>query len=148
MMENEIMKMVESGGIIALLVVGVFFLFKTSKILYEGRIQDLKESKLNRQHIDLVCDKIDGAISEIKSSKEAIVTELQKQHLISESNSANQQAMIRMLEQLANTKLDKIENDLIEVKNSTRDTQSILQGIRSAQLARKQENNIKLRNDI
>ena len=142
------MKMVESGGIIALLVVGVFFLFKTSKILYEGRIQDLKESKLNRQHIDLVCDKIDGAISEIKSSKEAIVTELQKQHLISESNSANQQAMIRMLEQLANTKLDKIENDLIEVKNSTRDTQSILQGIRSAQLARKQENNIKLRNDI
>ena len=50
-----------------------------------------------------------------------------------------------MLEQLANTKLDKIENDLIEVKNSTRDTQSILQGIRSVQLARKQENNIKLR---
>ena len=145
MLENEVLKAVESGGIIALLVVGVFFLFKTSKILYEGRIQDLKESKLNRQHIDLVCEKIDGAISEIKSSKEAIVSELQKQHLISESNSTNQQAMIRMLEQLANTKLDKIENDLIEVKNSTRDTQSILQNIRAASAARRQENNIKLR---
>ena len=144
-MENELIKMVESGGIVALLVVGIVASFKISKVLYEGRMQDLKESKLNRQHIDLVCDKIDGAISEIKSSKEAIVTELQKQHLISESNSTNQQAMIKMLEQLANTKLDKIENDLIEVKNSTRDTQSILQGIRSAQIARKQENNIKLR---
>ena len=145
MMENEVLKMVESGGIIALLVVGVFFLFKTSKTLYEGRIQDLRESKLNRQQLDLVGDKIDAAISEIKSSKEAIVTELQKQHLVSESNSTNQLAMIRMLEQLANTKLDKIENDLIEVKNSTRDTQSILQNIRAASAARRQENNIKLR---
>ncbi|WP_261517675.1 hypothetical protein [Campylobacter lanienae] len=139
------MKMVESGGIIALLIVGVVSFFKISKMLYEGRIQDLRESKLNRQHIDLVTDKIDDAISEIKASKEAIVTELQKQHLISESNSTNQQAMIRMLEQLANTKLDKIENDLIEVKNSTRDTQSILQNIRAASAARRQENNIKLR---
>lgn len=145
MMENEVLKMVESGGIIALLVVGVFFLFKTSKTLYEGRIQDLRESKLNRQQLDLVGDKIDAAISEIKSSKEAIVTELQKQHLVSESNSTNQLAMIRMLEQLANTKLDKIENDLIEVKNSTRDTQSILQNIRAASAAKRQENNIKLR---
>ena len=148
MVENEIIKAIESGGIVALLVVGIAGALKISKALYEGRMQDLKESKLNRQHIDLVCEKIDGAISEIKSSKEAIVTELQKQHLISESNSTNQQAMIRMLEQLANTKLDKIENDLIEVKNSTRDTQSILQGIRSAQIARKQENNIKLRDNI
>lgn len=145
MVENEIMKMVESGGIIALLTAGVFLLFKTSKTLYEGRIQDLRESKLNRQQLDLIGDKIDGAISEIKSSKEAIVTELQKQHLVSESNSTNQLAMIRMLEQLANTKLDKIENDLIEVKNSTRDTQSILQNIRAASAARRQENNIKLR---
>lgn len=145
MMENEIMKMVESGGIIALLIAGVFFLFKTSKTLYEGRIQDLRESKLNRQQLDLIGDKIDGAISEIKSSKEAIVTELQKQHLVSESNSTNQLAMIRMLEQLANTKLDKIEKDLLEVKSSARDTQSILQNIRSASAARRQENNIKLR---
>ncbi len=145
MMENEVLKMVESGGIIALLIAGVFLLFKTSKTLYEGRIQDLRESKLNRQQLDLVGDKIDAAISEIKSSKEAIVTELQKQHLVSESNSTNQLAMIRMLEQLANTKLDKIENDLIEVKNSTRDTQSILQNIRAASAARRQENNIKLR---
>ncbi|WP_141082508.1 hypothetical protein [Campylobacter devanensis] len=144
-MENEVLKMVESGGIIALLIAGVFLLFKTSKTLYEGRIQDLRESKLNRQQLDLVGDKIDAAISEIKSSKEAIVTELQKQHLVSESNSTNQLAMIRMLEQLANTKLDKIENDLIEVKNSTRDTQSILQNIRAASAARRQENNIKLR---
>ncbi len=145
MMENEVLKAVESGGIIALLIVGVFFLFKTSKTLYEGRIQDLRESKLNRQQLDLVGDKIDAVISEIKSSKEAIVTELQKQHLVSESNSTNQLAMIRMLEQLANTKLDKIENDLIEVKNSTRDTQSILQNIRAASATRRQENNIKLR---
>ncbi|WP_086237835.1 hypothetical protein [Campylobacter porcelli] len=144
-MDNELLKILESGGIIALLIVGVFFLFKTSKTLYEGRIQDLRESKLNRQQLDLVGDKIDAAISEIKSSKEAIVTELQKQHLVSESNSTNQLAMIRMLEQLANTKLDKIENDLIEVKNSTRDTQSILQNIRAASAARRQENNIKLR---
>lgn len=144
-MDNELLKILESGGIIALLIVGVFFLFKTSKTLYEGRIQDLRESKLNRQQLDLVGDKIDAAISEIKSSKEAIVTELQKQHLVSQSNSTNQQAMIRMLEQLANTKLDKIENDLIEVKNSTRDTQSILQNIRAASAARRQENNIKLR---
>lgn len=145
MMENEIMKMVESGGIIALLIAGVFLLFKTSKTLYEGRIQDLRESKLNRQQLDLIGDKIDGAISEIKSSKEAIVTELQKQHLVSESNSTNQLAMIRMLEQLANTKLDKIEKDLLEVKSSARDTQSILQNIRAASAARRQENNIKLR---
>ena len=145
MMENEIMKMVESGGIIALLTAGVFLLFKTSKTLYEGRIQDLRESKLNRQQLDLIGDKIDGAISEIKSSKEAIVTELQKQHLVSESNSNNQLAMIRMLEQLANTKLDKIEKDLLEVKSSARDTQSILQNIRAASAARRQENNIKLR---
>ncbi|WP_141031585.1 hypothetical protein [Campylobacter devanensis] len=144
-MENEIMKMVESGGIIALLTAGVFLLFKTSKTLYEGRIQDLRESKLNRQQLDLIGDKIDGAISEIKSSKEAIVTELQKQHLVSESNSTNQLAMIRMLEQLANTKLDKIEKDLLEVKSSARDTQSILQNIRAASAARRQENNIKLR---
>lgn len=144
-MENELVKMVESGGIVALLVVGIVASFKISKMLYEGRIQDLRESKLSRQHVDLVAEKIDGAISEIKSSKEAIVTELQKQHLVSESNSTNQLTMIKMLEQLANTKLDKIENDLIEVKNSTRDTQSILQGIRAAQVARKQENNIKLR---
>lgn len=143
-MENELIKMVESGGIIALLIVGLVAFFKISKMLYEGRIQDLRESKLNRQQVDLVADKIDAAIIEIKSSKEAIVTELQKQHLISESSSSNQLAMIKMLEQLANTKLDKIENDLIEVKNSTRDTQSILHGLRSAQLARKQEN-IKLR---
>ena len=145
MMENEIMKMVESGGIIALLTAGVFLLFKTSKTLYEGRIQDLRESKLNRQQLDLIGDKIDGAISEIKSSKEAIVTELQKQHLVNESNSTNQLAMIRMLEQLANTKLDKIEKDLLEVKSSARDTQSILQNIRAASAARRQENNIKLR---
>lgn len=145
MMENEIMKMVESGGIIALLTAGVFLLSKTSKTLYEGRIQDLRESKLNRQQLDLIGDKIDGAISEIKSSKEAIVTELQKQHLVSESNSTNQLAMIRMLEQLANTKLDKIEKDLLEVKSSARDTQSILQNIRAASAARRQENNIKLR---
>ncbi|WP_096016813.1 hypothetical protein [Campylobacter lanienae] len=145
MMESEVLKAVESGGIIALLIVGVFFLFKTSKTLYEGRIQDLRESKLNRQQLDLVGDKIDEAISEIKSSKEAIVTELQKQHLVSESNSTNQLTMIKMLEQLANTKLDKIEKDLLEVKSSTRDTQSILQGIRSASAARRQENNIKLR---
>ncbi len=145
MMENEVLKMVESGGIIALLTAGVFLLFKTSKTLYEGRIQDLRESKLNRQQLDLVGDKIDAAISEIKSSKEAIVTELQKQHLVSESNSTNQLAMIRMLEQLANTKLDKIEKDLLEVKSSARDTQSILQNIRAASAARRQENNIKLR---
>ncbi|WP_086290412.1 hypothetical protein [Campylobacter devanensis] len=145
MVENEIMKMVESGGIIALLIAGVFLLFKTSKTLYEGRIQDLRESKLNRQQLDLIGDKIDAVISEIKSSKEAIVTELQKQHLVSESNSTNQLAMIRMLEQLANTKLDKIEKDLLEVKSSARDTQSILQNIRAASAARRQENNIKLR---
>ena len=145
MMENEVLKAVESGGIIALLIAAVVSSFKISKMLYEGRIQDLRESKLNRQHVDLVAEKIDEAISEIKSSKEAIVTELQKQHLVSESNSTNQLTMIKMLEQLANTKLDKIENDLIEVKNSTRDTQSILQNIRSASAARRQENNIKLR---
>lgn len=145
MIENEFLKTVESGGIVALLIVAVISFFKIAKMLYEGRIQDLKESKLNRQHIDFVGDKIDEAISEIKSSKEAIVTELQKQHLVSESNSTNQLAIIKMLEQLANTKLDKIENDLIEVKNSTMDTQAILQGIRAARVARKQENNIKLR---
>ncbi|WP_086290852.1 hypothetical protein [Campylobacter devanensis] len=145
MVENEIMKMVESGGIIALLVVAVVSFFKIAKMLYEGRIQDLRESKLNRQQLDLVGDKIDAVISEIKSSKEAIVTELQKQHLVSESNSTNQLAMIRMLEQLANTKLDKIEKDLLEVKSSARDTQSILQNIRAASAARRQENNIKLR---
>ena len=145
MMENEIMKMVESGGIIALLVVAVVSFFKIAKMLYEGRIQDLRESKLNRQQLDLVGDKIDAAISEIKSSKEAIVTELQKQNLVSESSSTNQLAMIRMLEQLANTKLDKIEKDLLEVKSSAKDTQSILQGIRATQAARRQENNIKLR---
>lgn len=146
MNSEELFKLVDSGGVIALLIAAVISFFKISKILYEGRIQDLRESKLNRQQVDLVAEKIDAAISEIKSSKEAIVTELQKQHLVNESNSSNQLAMIRMLEQLANTKLDKIEKDLIEVKSSTRDTQTLLQGIRSAQAAKKQENNIKLRN--
>ena len=145
MMENELLKVIESGGIIALLITGVFFLFKTSKMLYEGRIQDLRESKLNLQHIDLVGEKMDEAISEIKSSKEAIVLELQKQYLISESNSKHQLEMCKMLEQLANNKLDKVEKDLAEVKNSTRETQTLLQSIRSAQVARIQDNNIKLR---
>lgn len=145
MNNEELFKLIDSGGIVALLIAAVISFFKISKMLYEGRIQDLRESKLNRQQVDLVAEKIDAAISEIKSSKEAIVTELQKQHLVSESNSTNQLAMIRMLEQLANTKLDKIEKDLIEVKSSTRDTQTLLQNIRSAQTARKQEN-IKLRN--
>lgn len=146
MNNEELFKLVDSGGIIALLIAAVISFFKISKMLYEGRIQDLRESKLNRQQVDKVAEKIDDAISEIKSSKEVIVTELQKQHLVSESNSTNHLTMIRMLEQLANTKLDKIEKDLIEVKSSTRDTQTLLQGIRSVQAARKQENNIKLRN--
>ncbi|KGT36602.1 hypothetical protein [Campylobacter fetus] len=136
MIENEFLKTVESGGIVALLIVAVVSFFKIAKMLYEGRIQDLKESKLNRQHIDSVCDKIDEAISEVKSSREAIVSELQKQHLVNENNSTNQLAMIKMLEQLANTKLNKIEKDLLEVKSSTKDTQSILQGIRAAKAAR------------
>lgn len=144
-MDNELLKVIESGGIIALLITGVFFLFKTSKMLYEGRIQDLRESKLNLQHIDLVGEKMDEAISEIKSSKEAIVLELQKQYLISESNSKHQLEMCKMLEQLANNKLDKVEKDLAEVKNSTRETQTLLQNIRSAQAARIQESNIKLK---
>lgn len=146
MLENEFIKMVESGGIIALLIVAVISFFKIAKMLYEGRIQDLKESKLNRQHIDSVCDKIDEAISEVKSSREAIVSELQKQHLVSENNSTNQLAMIKMLEQLANTKLNKIEKDLLEVKSSTKDTQSILQDIKASQAAKRQENSVGLRN--
>ncbi|MBR2148283.1 MAG: hypothetical protein IJ965_02450 [Campylobacter sp.] len=145
MVENEVLKAVESGGIIALLIVAVVAFFKIAKMLYEGRIQDLRESKLNRQQVDLVADKIDAAIIEIKSSKEAIVSELQKQHLVSESNSTNQLAMIRMLEQLANAKLDKIEKDLLEVKNSTKDTQSILHNIKAAGAAKRQENHIRLR---
>ena len=145
-MDNELLKILESGGIIALLITGVFFLSKTSKFLYEGRIQDLRESKLQLQHIDLVGEKMDQAIMEIKSSKEAIVVELQKQYLISENNFKHQLEMCKMLEQLANNKLDKIEKDLVDVKSSTRETQSLLQNIRSAQLARKQESNIKLKN--
>ena len=144
-MDNELLKILESGGIIALLITGVFFLFKTSKMLYEGRIQDLRESKLNLQHIDLVGEKMDQAIMEIKSSKEAIVLELQKQYLIIENNFKHQLEMCKMLEQLANNKLDKVEKDLEEVKNSTRETQTLLANIRASQLARKQENNIKLR---
>ncbi|TWO22632.1 hypothetical protein YZ82_01570 [Campylobacter hyointestinalis] len=146
MVESEFMKLVESGGIVALLIVAVVSFFKIAKMLYEGRIQDLKESKLNRQHIDSVCDKIDEAISEVKSSREAIVSELQKQHLVSENNSTNQLAMIKMLEQLANTKLNKIEKDLLEVKSSTKDTQSILQNIKASQAAKRQENSVGLRN--
>ena len=145
-MDNELLKILESGGSFALLITGVFFLFKTSKMLYEGRIQDLRESKLQLQHIDLVGEKMDQAIMEIKSSKEAIVLELQKQYLISENNFKHQLEMCKMLEQLANNKLDKIEKDLVDVKSSTRETQSLLQSIRSAQLARKQESNIKLKN--
>lgn len=144
-MDNELLKILESGGIIALLITGVFFLFKTSKFLYEGRIQDLRESKLQLQHIDLVGEKMDQAIIEIKSSKEAIVVELQKQYLISENNFKHQLEMCKMLEQLANNKLKKIEEDLSQVKNSTKETQSLLQSIRSAQVARIQDSNIKLR---
>ena len=144
-MDNELLKILESGGTITLLIAGVFFLFKTSKFLYEGRIQDLRESKLQLQHIDLVGEKMDQAIIEIKSSKEAIVLELQKQYLISENNFKHQLEMCKMLEQLANNKLKKIEEDLSQVKNSTKETQSLLQSIRSAQVARIQDNNIKLR---
>ena len=115
-------------------------------MLYEGRIQDLRESKLQLQHIDLVGEKMDQAIMEIKSSKEAIVVELQKQYLISENNFKHQLEMCKMLEQLANNKLKKIEEDLSQVKNSTKETQSLLQSIRSAQLARIKDSNIKLKN--
>lgn len=145
-MDNELLKILESGGIIALLITGVFFLFKTSKFLYEGRIQDLRESKLQLQHIDLVGEKMDQAIIEIKSSKEAIVVELQKQYLISENNFKHQLEMCKMLEQLANNKLKKIEEDLSQVKNSTKETQSLLQSIRAAQVARIQDSKIKLKN--
>lgn len=145
-MDNELLKILESGGIIALLITGVFFLSKTSKFLYEGRIQDLRESKLQLQHIDLVGEKMDQAIIEIKSSKEAIVVELQKQYLISENNFKHQLEMCKMLEQLANNKLKKIEEDLSQVKNSTKETQSLLQSIRAAQVARIQDSKIKLKN--
>ena len=145
-MDNELLKILESGGTITFLIAAMFALFKISKMLYEGRIQDLRESKLHLEHIDLVGEKMDQAIMEIKSSKEAIVLELQKQYLISENNFKHQLEMCKMLEQLANNKLDKIEKDLVDVKSSTRETQSLLQSIRSAQLARKQESNIKLKN--
>ena len=144
-MDNELLKILESGGIITFLIAAVFGFFKISKFLYEGRIQDLRESKLQLQHIDLVGEKMDQAIIEIKSSKEAIVVELQKQYLISENNFKHQLEMCKMLEQLANNKLKKIEEDLGQVKNSTKETQSLLQNISSAQAARRQENNIKLR---
>ena len=144
-MDNELLKILESGGIITFLIAAVFGFFKISKFLYEGRIQDLRESKLQLQHIDLVGEKMDQAIIEIKSSKEAIVVELQKQYLISENNFKHQLEMCKMLEQLANNKLKKIEEDLGQVKNSTKETQSLLQSIRSAQVARIQDSNIKLR---
>lgn len=144
-MDNELLKILESGGIITFLIAAVFAFFKISKMLYEGRIQDLRESKLQLQHIDLVGEKMDQAIMEIKSSKEAIVVELQKQYLISENNFKHQLEMCKMLEQLANNKLKKIEEDLSQVKNSTKQTQSLLQSIRSAQVARIQDSNIKLR---
>ena len=144
-MDNELLKILESGGIITFLIAAVFGFFKISKFLYEGRIQDLRESKLQLQHIDLVGEKMDQAIIEIKSSKEAIVVELQKQYLISENNFKHQLEMCKMLEQLANNKLKKIEEDLGQVKNSTKETQSLLQNIRSAQLARIKDSNIKLR---
>lgn len=145
-MDNELLKILESGGIITFLIAAMFPLFKISKMLYEGRIQDLRESKLQLQHIDLVGEKMDQAIMEIKSSKEAIVVELQKQYLISENNFKHQLEMCKMLEQLANNKLKKIEEDLSQVKNSTKETQSLLQSIRSAQLARIKDSNIKLKN--
>ena len=124
-MDNELLKILESGGIITFLIAAMFPLFKISKMLYEGRIQDLRESKLQLQHIDLVGEKMDQAIMEIKSSKEAIVVELQKQYLISENNFKHQLEMCKMLEQLANNKLKKIEEDLSQVKNSTKETQSL-----------------------
>ena len=124
-MDNELLKILESGGIITFLIAAVFAFFKISKMLYEGRIQDLRESKLQLQHIDLVGEKMDQAIMEIKSSKEAIVVELQKQYLISENNFKHQLEMCKMLEQLANNKLKKIEEDLSQVKNSTKETQSL-----------------------
>ena len=144
-MDNELLKILESGGTITFLIAAMFALFKISKMLYEGRIQDLRESKLQLQHIDLVGEKMDQAIMEIKSSKEAIVVELQKQYLISENNFKHQLEMCKMLEQLANNKLKKIEEDLGQVKNSTKETQSLLQSIRSAQVARIKDSNIKLR---
>ena len=81
----------------------------------------------------------------MKYSKESIGVELQKQYLISENNCKHQLEMCKMLEQLANNKLKKIEEDLGQVKNSTKETQSLLQSIRSAQVARIQDSNIKLR---
>lgn len=145
-MDNELLKILESGGTMTFLIAGMFGLFKISKILYEGRIQDLRESKLQLQHIDLVGEKMDQAIMEIKSSKEAIVLELQNQYKISENNFKHQLEMCKMLEQLANNKLKKIEEDLSQVKNSTKETQSLLQSIRSAQIARIKDSNIKLKN--
>lgn len=108
-MDNELLKILESGHTTTFLIAAVFAFFKISKMLYEGRIQDLRESKLQLQHIDLVGEKMDQAIMEIKSSKEAIVVELQKQYLISENNFKHQLEMCKMLEQLANNKLKKLK---------------------------------------
>lgn len=56
-MDNELLKILESGHTTTFLIAAVFGFFKISKMLYEGRIQDLRESKLQLQHIDLVGEK-------------------------------------------------------------------------------------------
>lgn len=140
MMENEVLKAVESGGVIGLLIIGLIATAKIAKLLYDNQILALKEGKLNLQHLEKVAEKVSEVNIEIQESTQKITNELEKQSLLAQSASTHHATLIKMLETIAIDKLQKVEDDLAEVKNNSKVVKELLIGARQRQLATKEQN--------
>lgn len=147
MNEDNLLKLIESGGVVGLLIVGLVATAKIAKLLYDNQILALKEGKLNLQHLEKVAEKVGEVKTEIQESTQKIRGELEKQSLLAQSASSHHAALIKMLETIAIDKLQKVEDDLVEVKNNSEVVKELLIGARKRQLAAK-EQNIRLKEQI
>ena len=140
MNEDSILKVIESGGVIGLLIIGLIATAKIAKLLYDNQILALKEGKLNLQHLEKVAEKVSEVKIEIQESTQKITNELEKQSLLAQSASTHHATLIKMLETIAIDKLQKVEDDLAEVKNNSKVVKELLIGARQRQLATKEQN--------
>lgn len=140
MNEDNVLKVIESGGVVGLLIIGLITTAKIAKLLYDNQILALKEGKLNLQHLEKVAEKVGEVKTEIQESTQQIKGELEKQSLLAQSASSHHATLIKMLERIATDKLQKVENDLIEVKNNSEVVKELLIGARQRQLAAKEQN--------
>ena len=140
MNEDSILKVIESGGVIGLLIIGLIATAKIAKLLYDNQILALKEGKLNMQHLEKVAEKVSEVKIEIQESTQKITNELEKQSLLAQSASTHHATLIKMLETIAIDKLQKVEDDLAEVKNNSKVVKELLIGARQRQLATKEQN--------